>query len=330
MSAPDLKFAGTRGKILAALLLLGAVTAGLAQPPNRPLLSLNAERLNGYRAVTVAEAFQMPEGVGFSSVAAVAFNAAGHLIVLHRGTEPFIEFDAAGRFIRSFGAADLFARSHGLTIDADDNLWVTDVGAHVVMKLNPQGEILMTLGTRGEAGDWDESNHIRLFNQPNEVALDSHGNFYVAQGHGPGTPRVLKFSADGRFISQWGVRGEGAGEFAVAHSIDIDADDIVYVADRENFRVQRFDTDGNYLDEWKFPAMACAIYLHDDGTIFMTTGFDGELAQLGRDGRVLGSLGSPGEDNGQFGEAHDLAIDAAGNIYVADVVNRRVQKYRKD
>jgi len=319
-----------RTRLLYALPLLCMTFAGFAQPPNRPLLSLNAERLNGYRAVAVAEAFRFPEGMLFSSVAGVAFNSEGHLIVLHRGTEPFLEFDADGRFIRSFGSADLFVRSHGLTIDAGDNLWVTDVSAHIVMQLNRDGELLLTLGERGEAGDWDEAAGIRRFNQPNEVALDSLGNIYVAQGHGPGSPRVLKFAGDGSFIKQWGSRGEGPGEFAVAHSIDIDPDDIVYVADRENFRIQRFNAEGIYLDEWKFPAMACAIHLHDDGTIFMTTGFDGELAALDVDGAVLGSLGTSGEANGEFGEAHDIAVDANGNLYVADVVNRRVQKYAKE
>ncbi|MDC0598334.1 hypothetical protein OAP18_00625, partial [Gammaproteobacteria bacterium] len=156
---------------LLTLSLLGLSFSSLAQPPQRPLIPLNAYTLEGYSPIEVSDAFTMPEGVEFASVAALAFNSEQHLIVLHRGTQPFMEFDADGNFIRSFGAEGLFTRSHGLRIDADDNLWTTDVSGHVVMKLNSDGEILMTLGTRGEAGAWDEANNTRLFDQPNEVAF---------------------------------------------------------------------------------------------------------------------------------------------------------------
>ena len=312
----------------ASLLLFAAATA-TAQPPQRPLIPLDAYTLEHYHPVDVAEAFDMPEGMEFASVAAVAFNSAGHLVVLHRGAQPFLEFDKGGKLLRTFGSDGMFARSHGLHIDAEDNMWVTDVGAHTVMKLDKDANILLTLGTSGQNGVWDEAAGTRLLDQPNEVALDAGGNVYIAQGHGPGEPRVLKFNPAGEFIAQWGSRGDGPGEFAVAHSIQIDADGQVYVADRENFRVQIFDTDGNFQNEWKFNAMACAITLHDDGFMYMTTGFDGEFAKLDMDGNILGAIGRPGSANGQFGEAHYMALDEDQNVYVAEVVNRRVQVYRK-
>lgn len=317
-------------KVILALVFLASSLSAFAQPPQRPLIPLAAYALEGYEAIDVNEAFDLPAGMEFSSVASVAFNSEGHLIVLHRGEKPFMEFTADGEFIRSFGATDLFTRSHGLRIDADDNLWVTDVSGQVVMKLDSNGEILMTLGTRNEAGEWNEATGSHLFDQPNEVAFDSAGNIYVAQGHGPAEPRILKFSPAGEFITQWGSRGNGEGQLAVAHSIDIDEFDNIYVADRENFRIQIFNTDGDYLDTWNFNAMACAIYLHDDGYMYMTTGFDGELAKLDMQGNVLGAIGRPGNENGQFGEGHFLTVDSAGNIFIADVVNRRVQKYAKD
>lgn len=311
----------------AALLLLAA--GALAQPPQRPLIPLNAYALEGYRPIPVEEAFDMTGGTAFASVASVAFNTKGNLVVLHRGSQPFLEFDASGKLLRTFGTEGMFNRSHGLHIDAGNNLWVTDVSAHVVMKLDADGKVLMTLGTPGQSGEWNEAAGSRLFNQPNEVALDAQGNIYVAQGHGPAEPRVLKFSPSGEFITQWGSRGEGPGQFAVAHSIEIDGER-VYVADRENFRVQIFDLDGKFQEEWKFNAMACAIYKHDDGFMYMTTGFDGEFAKLDMMGNVIGSLGRPGRENGQFGEAHYIALDANGHVYVADVVNPRVQVYRKE
>jgi sugar lactone lactonase YvrE len=310
--------------------LLVVSTLAFAQPPQRPLIPLNSWSLTDYHAVDVSEAFKLPEGLEFASIASVAMTADGHLLVLNRGPQPFLEFAADGSLVRAFGDGAMFSRSHGLRIDPDGNLWVTDVGAHWVRKLDKDGKILLTIGTPGTAGDWDEAAGAHLLNQPNETALDSQGNIYVVSGHGAAEPKVLKFGPDGSFIKQWGSRGEGPGQFFAAHGIEIDANDTLYIADRENMRVELFDTEGNYKSEWTFNAMVCGIYLHDDGFMYMTTGFDGEFAKVDMEGKLLGSLGSPGKENGQFGEAHYLVLDQDENVYVADVVNRRVQKYAKD
>ena len=217
-----------------------------------------------------------------------------------------------------------------MAIDTDGNMWVTDVADHLVMKLDKDANVLMTIGTKGAAGEWNAATGAQLLSEPNDVALDSQGNIYVAQGHGGDLPKVLKFSPTGEFIAQWGSRGYGPGQFVAAHAIEIDADDVLYVADRENMRIQRFDTEGNLLREWKFDAMVCAIFLHSDGHMYITTGFDGEFAKVDMDGNVLGAIGSPGTGNGQFGEAHALTMDAAGNAYISDVINRRVQKFAKE
>jgi len=315
--------------IITTLLVLGASVA-LAQPPKRPLIPLNTWSLPDYHAVDVSEAFTFPEGLAFDSVAAVDMTADNHLLVLNRGAKPFLEFDEDGKLVRAFGEEGVFSRAHGLRLDKDGNMWVTDVGAHFVRKYDKDGNTLMTLGTPGTAGEWNEAAGTHLFNQPNETALDSEGNLYVVTGHGAVEPHVLKFSPDGKFIKQWGSKGTGPGEFFAAHSIEIDANDVLYIAVRENMRIEIFDTDGNFKDEWKFNAMVCGIYLHNDGFMYMTSGFDGEFAKLDMMGNLLGSLGSSGTGNGQFGEAHYLVLDAANNVYVADVVNKRVQKYQKD
>lgn len=309
-------------------LLTFSLGAG-AQPPDRDLLPLNAWTLPGYEPLPVEEAFNMPGYISFDSVASMAFNSNGNLIVLHRGQNPFLEFDKEGNFIRAFGQGRYFNRAHGLHIDDEDNLWVTDVANHIVMKFDADGDLLMMLGEMAQSGEWNEEDNSRRFNQPNEVTLDSAGNVYVAQGHGPGEPRVLKFSPDGEFITQWGERGDGPGEFAVAHSIDADAQDRLYVADRENFRVQIFDTEGNFIEEWQYNAMICGVYLHDDGQVWITTGFDGEFAKIDAEGNIIGALGTPGPANGQFGEAHYITVDSDDDAYIADVVNRRVQVYHK-
>jgi NHL repeat. len=317
--------------LLSSVLALCSVMPAAAQPPQRPLLPLKAWSLPGYHAVPSDSFFKFTDGVEFDSVASVAMNAAGNLLVLQRGPHPFLEFAPDGNLVRTFGDGSNYSRTHGMRLDKDGNLWVTDVGLHIVQKLDPNGNVLMTLGTSGQNGAWDEAAGQHLFDQPNETALDSQGNLYVVQGHGVGEPKVLKFSSDGTFIKQWGGRGTGAGEFFAAHSIEIDANDVLYVADRENFRIQRFDTDGNYLGEWTYDAMVCGLYLHDDGFLYMTSGFDGEFGKINiEDGSLVGTLGSPGTGVGQFGEAHYLTLDAVGNIYIADVVNRRVEKYVKE
>jgi len=314
--------------LLASSFTFSSLTS--AQAPQRPLIPLDTWSLPDYHAVDVSEAFKLPAGLEFASVASVAMTPQGNLLVLHRGPQPFLEFDSSGNLLRAFGDGSGFSRLHGLRIDAAGNLWITDVGAHFVRKLDKDGKELLTLGTPGTAGDWNEAAGTRLFNQPNETAIDSQGNLYVVQGHGVSEPKVLKFDANGSFIKQWGSRGEGPGQFFAAHSIEIDANDTLYIADRENMRIELFDTEGTYLREWNYNAMVCGIYLHDDGFMYMTSGFDGEFAKLDMEGKLLGSLGSPGEGNGQFGEAHYLTLDANGNVYVADVITRRVQKYQKD
>jgi DNA-binding beta-propeller fold protein YncE len=310
-------------------ILLTLATTANAQRPDRDLLPLNAYALEGYEAIDVSQAFNLPADLEFDRVTSVAINNEENILVLHRGVDPLLEFDAAGNFLRAFGPRDTWTFSHGLQIDNEDNIWVTDAGTHSVMKLDSDGNILMTIGTPGQNGLWNESTGSHLFDQPNDIAFDSAGNFYIAQGHGQGEPRILKFNSKGDFISQWGSRGAEPGQFAVAHSIDIDENDQVYVADRENFRVQIFDTEGNFQDEWTFSAMACAIYLHDDGYMYMTSGFDGEWAKVDMQGSIVGALGRPGSANGEFGEGHFLTVNNQGDVYIADVVNRRVQQYRK-
>ena len=319
-------------KIINTLCLLTLLTASAevaAQRPNRPLFPLQAYTLTDYEAIEYSEAFEMPGAFEGESYAGVAVNSQGNLVVFSRGSTPFLEFNSDGEFIRSFGQEGLVRRAHGLHLEADNTIWVTDVADHVVMKLDQNGNELMTIGTRGESGEWDEAAGAYLFQQPNDLALDSAGNIYVAQGHGSDNPRVLKFNSDGEFITQWGSRGYGPGQFWVAHSIEIDADDVIYVADRENMRIHRFDTEGGLLGEWNFEAMVCAIFLHDDGHMYITTGFDGQLAKVNMTGKVLGAIGRPGTANGQFGEAHALTLDHEDNAYIADVINRRIQKFAK-
>ena len=189
-------------------------------------------RLN-YEAVP--DFFQLPAGENFVEVAGVAVNSKGHVYVFHRGKHPLVEFDASGKFIRSI-ADDLFVTAHVVRVDAEDNIWTTDVGAHVVLKVSPEGRVLLSLGRMRIPGD-----DVLHFNQPTDVAFDRDGNIYVADGEG--NSRVLKFNKYGNLLLAWGMKGDGPGQFDLPHSVAID-DDPVYVADREDARIQIFDLNG--------------------------------------------------------------------------------------
>ena len=163
-----------------------------------------------------------------------------------------MEFDENQKFIRAFG--DPLTRAHGFRLDGAGNFWVTDVGAHTVMKLDSQGKVLLTIGTKGKAGAWDEAAGTQLLNEPNDLAIGRNGDVFVVQGHTPGKgdPRVLKFDKDGKFIKSWGGEGTEPGKFNVAHGIAVDAKGQLWVADRENQRIQIFDQDGTFVKQMKY------------------------------------------------------------------------------
>jgi DNA-binding beta-propeller fold protein YncE len=256
----------------------------------------------------------------------VAINSKGHIFVLHRGPNPLMEFDANGKFIRALGEG-LFDRPHGLRIDAQDNIWTTDARSHVVYKFSPEGRILLVLGVRDTAGEMHSYGHLRLFNEPNDMAFGPQGDIFVVQGHGRGDPKVIKFDSDGNFIKAWGKKGTGPGEFDIAHSIAIDAQGLLYVADRNNQRIQVFDADGKYLRESRHPGTPCGLFIDPDQNIWLAHGHAGRLIKLDLNGNVLGSTGSQGKGPGQFGEAHFLAVSAKGDVFIADTLNWRVQKF---
>jgi DNA-binding beta-propeller fold protein YncE len=316
-------------KILALVFTILISNVVAAQRPNRELIPLDAYTLEGYEAAPINEALTLPKNFEFARVSGIVIDEHKHILILHRGEDPLLEFDSDGNYLRAFGPRGTWTFSHGLRLDHDGNIWVTDIGTHTVVKMDTDGNTLMTLGTPGQNGLWNESIGAHLFDQPNDIAFDSAGNFYVAQGHGRGEPRILKFDAQGNYLMQWGSRGQGPGEFAVAHAIEIDSQDRLYVADRENFRVQIFATDGTYLDEWTYNAMVCGLYLHDDGMMYMTSGFDGEWGLIDGEGSLVGTLGRPGNGLGEFGEGHFLTVDDKGDVYIADAVSSSVHYFRK-
>jgi DNA-binding beta-propeller fold protein YncE len=312
-----------------AMFLFLVGTPALAQRPSDPALLVpqTAPEL-GY--VAVPNPITVPAGTTMGASASVTFDARGHVLVLTRGAQPFFEFDENGKFVRAFGDG-LFTRAHGVRLDADGNIWATDVGAHVVYKLNPQGQVLLTLGTKGEAGEWNEAAGSRKLNQPNDVAIAKNGDVFIVQGHTPGPKgdaRVLKFDKTGTFIKSWGGKGKGPGQFEVAHGIAIDAQGLLWVTDRENQRIQIFDANGTFVRENKYAGLPCSL---DIGRqyIYMVNGFAGQILQLDLSGKVLAATGKAGTGPGEFGEAHFIAVSPKGELYVADSVNSALLKFVK-
>jgi sugar lactone lactonase YvrE len=301
----------------------------LAQRPKDPAL-LVPQEAPALDYVAIPDPLTIPAGMTMGASASVAFDPKGHLWVLTRGTVPLFEFDQGGKFVRAFGEG-LFTRTHGLRIDRDGNIWVTDVGAHTVVKLDPKGTPQLTLGTKGQAGEWNEAAKSRLLNQPNDVVVAPSGDVFVVQGHTPGAmgdPRVLKFDRAGTFVKSWGGKGKEPGRFDVAHGVAIDAKGLLWVTDRENQRIQIFDQNGTFVRELKYAGVPCAVDI-GPRDIHMVNGFAGQLLRLDLDGKVLGAVGKAGKGLGEFGEAHYVAVSPKGEIYVADSVNGPVQKFVK-
>jgi DNA-binding beta-propeller fold protein YncE len=314
---------------LVALAVLLPCSAALAQRPTDPAL-LAPAAAPALNYAPVAKPFDLPADIMMGAPASVAFDSRGNMFVLTRGDKAFFEFDRDGKFVRAFGDK-LFTRAHGLRIDRNDNLWATDVGAHVVQEFDSRGRVLLTLGTKGEAGDWDEATGSHKLNQPNDIAIAVNGDVFVVQGHTPGPTgdaRVLKFDKTGKFIKSWGGKGNGPGQFQVAHGIDIDRDGNLWVADRENQRLQIFTPDGAFVREIKYAGLPCGLVIGKRST-FMVNGFAGQLLELDTSGKVIAALGKSGTALGEFGEAHMVGVSPKGEVYVADTVNATLTKFVK-
>jgi peptidylamidoglycolate lyase len=273
----------------------------------------------------------LPDGFALGQVPGVAVDSHDHVFVFHRGDRPIVCFDSeSGEIVASWGDG-LFETAHGLAVDSEDNVWVTDQSIHQVFKFSHQGELLMTLGERG-VGAWDE----RHFNEPTDVAVTPTGTVYVADGHK--NQRVVKFSKDGKFLLEWGGKGEAPGEFAEPHGLAIDSEGRVYVADRANSRIQVFDGNGEFLQLWKSEELGrpWGLEVGPDGFLYVADGGDlkekppdrNRALKLDLEGNILEEWGSFGSYDGQFYWAHDVAVSKTGAVYVVDVhLGMRVQKF---
>jgi len=298
--------------------------------PEKNTVSTYPENVPDLGYKPVPDIFKLPPGMNFGQCSSVAVSSKGNILVFNRGAHALMEFSGKGQYLRTL-AQGVFTLPHGLRVDAEDNIWATDTGSHIVVKLDPMGRIRMVLGVKGNSGEWHPAGHLRCFNEPNDVAFGPAGEIYVTQGHGKGESRVLKFDADGNFVKTWGGEGAGPGQFNVPHSIVADAKGLIYIADRSNQRIQVFDADGAFLRESRHPGTPCGLCLcRDRKHIMLAHGHAGRIMKLDLHGNVLGATGGQGKGPNRYGEAHFLALDRKENIYVADTLNWRVQKLVKN
>lgn len=323
------------------------------------------------RYLSVPDFLKLPSDVYFGEVSGVAVNSKGHVFVLSRGntTGPayaasaaqLLEFGADGKFIREIGH-NLYAWSyaHSVKVDEQDNIWVADKGSDMVIRFNPEGRVTMVFGRKQEASD-EGTGPLKhplpplapidgMFRQVTDMAWDALGNTYISDGYI--NSRVAKVDKNGNWLKSWGEPGDGPGQFNTPHSIAVDANGNVYVADRGNSRIQVFDTEGNVLrqividvpvDPNARPAIgnkparatgtmapgapwAICITPPPNQVLYSSDAFPGRIYKLTLDGRVQGVLGESGKQLKQFGWIHEIACPTENELFVAELLNWRVQK----
>ena len=308
---------------------------------------------NPYR--TISGWFKVPEGRTFGSTGGVAIDKRGHIWVAERcGTKGFIagacgdskldpifEFDPSGKLLRNFGGG-LMVMPHGISIDADGNVWVTDIQGkegkgHQVFKFSPEGKILMTLGTAGVAGSGPNN-----LNQPTAIAFAPNGDMFIAQGHGgEGGNQIAKFSKDGKYIKTWGKKGIAPGEFDLPHCLAFDSKGRLLVGDRNNNRIQVFDQEGNFIEQFTQFSRPSGIAVGKDDVIYVA---DSESEAVSRnhwgwkrgirvgslrDGKVTAFIPDPVDTAKTTSAAEGVAVDSKGVIYGAEVVPNDLKRYVK-
>jgi DNA-binding beta-propeller fold protein YncE len=322
--------------------------------------------------------FKLPSGMYFGEVSGIAVNSKKHIFILSRANPSgpaygaaaaaLYEFDPTGKFIREIGRG-LYAWSfaHAVRIDREDNIWVADKGSDMVVRFDPEGRVVMVFGRKVEASD--EAAHPLehpkpplpavngYFRQVTDMAWDSNNNVFITDGYI--NSRVAEYNRDGDWIKTWGEFGSGPGQFFQLHSIVIDRNDQIYVADRGNARIQVFDTGGKLLkvikidvpappgappaignqpaevgalaagaNQFQTPGAPWALCLTQGSPqyLYVADAYPGRIYKLNTDGKVLGWLGGSGKTLKKFGWIHELACPSENEVYAAEILNWRAQK----
>jgi len=317
-----------------------------------------------------ADFLKLPPDLYLGEVAGVAANSRGQLFVYTRTGNPtvglgnsrlfshggsrLLQFDRTGAFVRELGqGVYAFQFAHAVRVDADDNIWIVDEGSNQVVKFNSDGRVLMVLGRkpeaisirlpspnpssappgRGSTGAPGAGGEGDQFIRPSDVAFDTAGNIFVADGHGANA-RIAKFDRTGRFLLSWGSRGTDAGQFNTPHSIATDAQGNVYVADQGNKRIQIFDVKGAFKSQITNVGVPLAVCVSGGPHQYLYSSHAGDeygmddaaIYKVELDGRVVGKFGSAGKQLKQFGMVNSIDCRADNTLYVGELTNWRVQK----
>jgi peptidylamidoglycolate lyase len=288
---------------------------------------------------------QLPSGEVLGFVSGADVDSHGHVFTAHTyrpwaepfSTDPVPEavvqmWDGeSGALLTSWGS-NTFRLPHGLSVDQADNVWVTDVGASQVFKFTHDGLMALVLGEMGVEGA--DGHH---FGRPTDIAFGTDGRVYISDGYA--NSRVVVFSPNGEYLSEWGSRGNGRGQFNLPHGLAVDMQGRVYVADRENDRIQVFEPDGTFLHMWESHGMwrpygiaispRHGIFVVDGGEQATRPPHRSGVVRLDESGHVAERFGRYGNQDGQFLMGHDLTVDSRGNVHVADVMGQRLQRFSR-
>jgi len=280
--------------------------------------------------------------VSITEAVGVAVDSQDRVFVFNRGEPPVIVFDREGRLINAWGRGQ-FVRPHGIWIASDDTLYLTDDNGHSVKQFTAEGQLLRTIGPSGQPSDTGvEGIDYRTiergappFNLPTNTLVASTGEIFVSDGYG--NARVHKYSAEGELIKSWGEPGVGNGQFQLPHGIGIDRDDRIYIADRENRRIQIFSSDGNFIEAWTDILRPCEVFVAADNLVYVAelgerhglfpwmtvppNAVGGRVSIFDLEGNLLSRWGG-GHDASlatEFYAPHDLWVDSEGSIYVGEV-----------
>jgi len=315
------------------------VASATAEPPPYP-------RINLAPHYEVARDWpQRPENIRWGQMPGIAVDNKDNVWIYTRKNPVVQVYSPEGKLVQSWNEEDSRTIPHGIKFDSDGNIWLVDVGLHVARKFSPEGKVLLTLGTLGEPGVDD-----RHFNKPTDIAFGPKGDIFISDGYG--NARVMHFDKNGRFIKSWGQLGTKSGDFSIPHAIAADSKGRLYVADRNNVRIQVYDADGKLLDTWANIMVPWSFWVSPKDEIWVCGSSpmpwtvdpkyptaplgcppkDQLFVKFNTEGKVLQLWTMPkGADDqempGDLNWLHAIALDSKGNVYLGDIIGKRLQKF---